>query len=174
MQHRPGRIAKCAPDGACATHRCTMVGGFRDGTYRSAHDCSAAGHHELAAPARLAAENAGKLRLHRACGRGADRRGGRHQRGAPGPGPLACIARAPAPARERRRTPPLSPLLCPPLVGPCLEGRDAAMPYPSLPWARMGGRAVEGTGLENRQALTRLVGSNPTPSARAFSQIRIA
>ena len=30
---------------------------------------------------------------------------------------------------------------------------------------RMGGRAVEGTGLENRQACKRLVGSNPTPSA---------
>ena len=30
---------------------------------------------------------------------------------------------------------------------------------------RMGGRAVEGTGLENRQACERLVGSNPTPSA---------
>ncbi len=29
----------------------------------------------------------------------------------------------------------------------------------------MGGRAVEGTGLENRQGLTLLVGSNPTPSA---------
>ncbi len=29
----------------------------------------------------------------------------------------------------------------------------------------MGGRVVEGTGLENRQTLTRLVGSNPTPSA---------
>src|SRR5690606_27528243 len=31
--------------------------------------------------------------------------------------------------------------------------------------ARMGGRAVEGTGLENRQGLAPLVGSNPTPSA---------
>ena len=31
----------------------------------------------------------------------------------------------------------------------------------------MGGRAVEGTGLENRQAREGLVGSNPTPSARA-------
>ena len=30
----------------------------------------------------------------------------------------------------------------------------------------MGGRAVEGTGLENRQTGDRLVGSNPTPSAR--------
>ena len=30
---------------------------------------------------------------------------------------------------------------------------------------RMGGRAVEGTGLENRQACKGLVGSNPTPSA---------
>jgi len=29
----------------------------------------------------------------------------------------------------------------------------------------MGGRAVEGTGLENQQACKRLVGSNPTPSA---------
>ena len=32
-----------------------------------------------------------------------------------------------------------------------------------LKW--MGGRAVEGTGLENRQAREGLVGSNPTPSA---------
>jgi hypothetical protein len=31
---------------------------------------------------------------------------------------------------------------------------------------RMGGRAVEGTGLENRQARKGLVGSNPTPSAK--------
>jgi hypothetical protein len=30
----------------------------------------------------------------------------------------------------------------------------------------MGGRAVEGTGLENRQGVTPLVGSNPTPSAK--------
>src|SRR5687768_16207274 len=30
---------------------------------------------------------------------------------------------------------------------------------------RMGGRAVEGTGLENRQTFTRLEGSNPSPSA---------
>lgn len=30
----------------------------------------------------------------------------------------------------------------------------------------MGGRVVEGTGLENRQAGNRLVGSNPTPSAK--------
>ncbi len=29
----------------------------------------------------------------------------------------------------------------------------------------MGGRVVEGTGLENQQAGNRLVGSNPTPSA---------
>jgi hypothetical protein len=29
----------------------------------------------------------------------------------------------------------------------------------------MGGRAVEGTGLENRQTRKGLVGSNPTPSA---------
>jgi hypothetical protein len=29
----------------------------------------------------------------------------------------------------------------------------------------MGGRAVEGTGLENRQGRKLLVGSNPTPSA---------
>jgi hypothetical protein len=32
--------------------------------------------------------------------------------------------------------------------------------------SRMGGRAVEGTGLENRQTRKGLVGSNPTPSAR--------
>ncbi len=30
----------------------------------------------------------------------------------------------------------------------------------------MGGRAVEGTGLENRQGGNSFVGSNPTPSAR--------
>ena len=37
----------------------------------------------------------------------------------------------------------------------------------------MGGRAVEGTGLENRQARKGLVGSNPTPSARtAFAVVR--
>jgi hypothetical protein len=34
---------------------------------------------------------------------------------------------------------------------------------------RMGGRAVEGTGLENRQTLAGLVGSNPTPSANLSS-----
>ena len=34
-----------------------------------------------------------------------------------------------------------------------------------FPQRRMGGRAVEGTGLENRQAREGLVGSNPTPSA---------
>ena len=34
----------------------------------------------------------------------------------------------------------------------------------------MGGRVVEGTGLENQQACKRLVGSNPTPSARTFIQ----
>jgi hypothetical protein len=31
--------------------------------------------------------------------------------------------------------------------------------------ARMGGRVVEGTGLENRQTCKRLEGSNPSPSA---------
>ena len=30
----------------------------------------------------------------------------------------------------------------------------------------MGGRVVEGTGLENRQARKRLEGSNPSPSAK--------
>ena len=34
---------------------------------------------------------------------------------------------------------------------------------------RMGGRAVEGTGLENRQARKGLAGSNPAPSASAIS-----
>ena len=34
-----------------------------------------------------------------------------------------------------------------------------------IPLRRMGGRVVEGSGLENRQAGNRLVGSNPTPSA---------
>ena len=33
---------------------------------------------------------------------------------------------------------------------------------------RRGGRAVEGTGLENRQARKGLVGSNPTPSAESL------
>lgn len=32
----------------------------------------------------------------------------------------------------------------------------------------MGARVVEGTGLENRQGFTLLVGSNPTPSANGF------
>jgi hypothetical protein len=32
----------------------------------------------------------------------------------------------------------------------------------------MGGRAVEGTGLENRQGCKPLVGSNPTPSTIFF------
>ena len=34
---------------------------------------------------------------------------------------------------------------------------------------RMGGRVVEGTGLENRQARKRLEGSNPSPSANYAS-----
>jgi hypothetical protein len=34
----------------------------------------------------------------------------------------------------------------------------------------MGGRVVEGTGLENRQARKRLEGSNPSPSA-SFVQL---
>jgi hypothetical protein len=38
---------------------------------------------------------------------------------------------------------------------------------------RRGGRAVEGTGLENRQRLTSLVGSNPTPSASESSVLGI-
>jgi hypothetical protein len=37
----------------------------------------------------------------------------------------------------------------------------------------MGGRVVEGTGLENRQARKRLVGSNPTPSAILGSKTMI-
>ncbi len=37
----------------------------------------------------------------------------------------------------------------------------------------MGGRAVEGTGLENRQAGDRLVGSNPTPSAIPLFGIQV-
>src|SRR5262245_53336655 len=32
----------------------------------------------------------------------------------------------------------------------------------------MGGRAVEGSGLENRQGCKPLMGSNPTPSAKAM------
>jgi hypothetical protein len=35
-----------------------------------------------------------------------------------------------------------------------------------MPPARKGARAVEWTGLENRQGRKPLVGSNPTPSAR--------
>ena len=41
---------------------------------------------------------------------------------------------------------------------------DAERKMPSGTFRR-GGRVVEGTGLENRQAGDRLVGSNPTPSA---------
>ena len=36
----------------------------------------------------------------------------------------------------------------------------------------MGGRVVEGTGLENRQARKRLEGSNPSPSARPFCIVK--
>ena len=39
---------------------------------------------------------------------------------------------------------------------------DLKRPELSLAGSWMGGRAVEGTGLENRQTLTGLVGSNPT------------
>ena len=35
----------------------------------------------------------------------------------------------------------------------------------------MGGRVVEGTGLENQQGCKLFVGSNPTPSARDLSEI---
>ncbi len=42
------------------------------------------------------------------------------------------------------------------------NGRHAAL---ALRFPRMGGRAVEGTGLENRQGRKPFVGSNPTPSA---------
>ena len=35
----------------------------------------------------------------------------------------------------------------------------------------MGGRVVEGTGLENQQACKRLVGSNPTPSANCHKTL---
>ena len=44
--------------------------------------------------------------------------------------------------------------------------------WPVSEW--MGGRAVEGTGLENRQAFARLVGSNPTPSATFSLRLRAA
>jgi hypothetical protein len=37
----------------------------------------------------------------------------------------------------------------------------------------MGGRVVEGSGLENRQGLAPLVGSNPTPSASIASNALI-
>ncbi len=39
---------------------------------------------------------------------------------------------------------------------------------------RMGGRAVEGTGLENRRTFTRIVGSNPTPSALLLLEVAFA
>jgi hypothetical protein len=35
----------------------------------------------------------------------------------------------------------------------------------------MGGRVVEGTGLENRQTRKRLEGSNPSPSANAVAML---
>lgn len=50
---------------------------------------------------------------------------------------------------------------------PSIHARMRA-PGPTRPWAAhawKGGRVVDCTGLENRQALTSLVGSNPTPSA---------
>ena len=37
--------------------------------------------------------------------------------------------------------------------------------WPIAQLLRMGGRVVEGTGLENRQGFAPFVGSNPTPSA---------
>jgi hypothetical protein len=37
----------------------------------------------------------------------------------------------------------------------------------------MGGRVVEGSGLENRQGLAPLVGSNPTPSASILVKLLI-
>lgn len=43
--------------------------------------------------------------------------------------------------------------------------------YDYGPPSRMGGRVVEGTGLENRQAGDRLVGSNPTPSATTSASL---
>jgi hypothetical protein len=49
--------------------------------------------------------------------------------------------------------------------------RVAAIRKYLLPLIWMGGRAVEGTGLENRQACERLVGSNPTPSAIACREV---
>ena len=39
----------------------------------------------------------------------------------------------------------------------------------------MGGRVVEGTGLENQQGCKLFVGSNPTPSAnQLFQQVRLS
>ena len=49
----------------------------------------------------------------------------------------------------------------------CKSALSSGMPSYQVSDLRtwMGGRAVEGTGLENRQGFTLLVGSNPTPSA---------
>lgn len=54
-------------------------------------------------------------------------------------------------------------------------GREAGLPPAgcgSRPAPRTGGRGVYGTGLENRRAGNRTVGSNPTPSAILLSPSR--
>ncbi len=45
------------------------------------------------------------------------------------------------------------------------ERLEISFRFNRLSGSRMGARVVDGTGLENRQGLTLLVGSNPTPSA---------
>jgi hypothetical protein len=50
-----------------------------------------------------------------------------------------------------------------------LSEAHAERPKPKPAGIWMGGRAVEGTGLENRQGRKSLVGSNPTPSATFVS-----
>jgi hypothetical protein len=87
-----------------------------------------------------------------------------------------CLLRpCPDPAPAYGRVDPFRSV-CTPTVdaaaGPALRTRarrnSAGASIPALSGKRRGGRAVEGSGLENRQGGNSLVGSNPTPSARGL------
>jgi len=69
------------------------------------------------------------------------------------------------PARDQRRLDRGSGASAPPDAGIHGLFPSTGLPNYLIIQARMGGRAVEGTGLENRQGSAPLVGSNPTPSA---------
>ena len=55
------------------------------------------------------------------------------------------------------------------LIPSFCSARECGRRLISLVW--MGGRVVEGSGLENRRTCKRTVGSNPTPSATIFNYI---